>query len=123
MNIDDAVKVLRKHEYRKKKTWALWADGMVIGSSAGQSGIVELTGFEAIAIAEKLERDAGRDMPATRKLMRFIRDYADHFHGKGIGYIFFTTCDCDQNEEECGHDLIVSRDDLDAALAELEGKP
>lgn len=36
-----------------------------------------LSRFEAIAIAEKLERQAGRDMPATRELMRSLESWAE----------------------------------------------
>lgn len=58
MNIDEAIEVLKKHKYRSHPTWALWADGTVLGTGGFDTRPVALTEFEAVAIARELERRA-----------------------------------------------------------------
>ncbi len=52
MNIDDAVKVLNEHKHRDYSNWTVAGAG-VLGYTFGDC----LSGFEAIAVAEKLVRD------------------------------------------------------------------
>lgn len=73
MNIDDAVRVLARERHGNKDRWTTDGD-IVVGRLTNDAvrSVLSLSPFEAIAIAEAYERQAGRDMPATRKLVRVL---------------------------------------------------
>ena len=76
MNIDDAVRVLNEHGHGDGGEWRIVQvhkdEKLVADSDLFEPGGRYLLEFEAIAIAEKLMRDAGRDLPATRWLAHKI---------------------------------------------------
>lgn len=74
-DIEWAVRVLNEREFRGITNWDAeeLVDGDIAVYGENEGFALQFDPDVAIFIAEGLERDAGRDMPATRKLMDFIR--------------------------------------------------
>jgi len=129
MNIDDAVRVLNEHKHNNHEWRADRTEGryVCVGTPpyAGEDTPfpAELTAFEAIAIAEKLERDGGRDMPATRRVtaaLRAVKDRADKaFYSDVLGRVPAGDCLI----FDIGTVGRISYADIEGFLAEWEARP
>lgn len=69
MKLDQAIEILNTHRYRGKHDWAVSTvlEGEPLEPLTFPPGMQAwgLTSFEATAIAEKLDRDAGTPAPPT----------------------------------------------------------
>lgn len=115
MNIDDAVKVLNEFKHNGCTNW-VFRDNYVAPLSAiggPRQDWLALSSREAIAMATWLESKAGRDMPATRKLLKRLSDDAFHQNRaeKHLGYKWAEMAS------------MIRRDELEAALAEWPDHP
>lgn len=118
MNIGDAVRVLNEFTFASRQWEArhdppaaiaeTWADGRAIEDF---DRVLAFDGIVAIAIAEKLERDAGRDMPATRRLMDVIKACRKGAAG----------ANCDMTAMRFGK-ASITYGGIDAAIAEWEAR-
>ena len=114
MNIDDAVRVLKEFQPHGFSGFRIDGD-RVVAFRPNRAGDY-WPGWMAIAIAEKLERDAGRDMPATRKVMALLADaiHRDHLDGTADENAVVYTSSTGEN---------VTEGELRAAIAEWEPRP
>lgn len=132
MTLDDAVKVLNERRYgiddwRDAEWTKEGGDESVLLVDKGERDQWDyhesLNEFEAIAIAKELERQAGRDMPATRRVIaafRAVKDQADKaFYSDVLGRVPAGDC----LVFDIGAVGRISYADIEGFLAEWESRP
>lgn len=76
MDIRRAVGILNEREWEWANDWTIARDGGAARQTRNPIGTIYLPKLVAIAIAKELERSAGEDLPALRKIAPVLRQYA-----------------------------------------------